>query len=191
MATHGASSLPFGLTGTTSKVRINVTRKQRRLAARRKPARKQAGSPVKGTRRETAPASPGNVSELQALAPAFACWYREHWFRTDVRVVLESLTLFFRFYPASKGSGAITALEPADVAVRLASLILGTLHEGITATYCMMQFLRFLRDSGRWSGDEESFRAVHGILTDIIGLDLRVALRDLQVTPSPRAYDLR
>jgi hypothetical protein len=38
-----------------------------------------------------------------------------------------------------------------------------------------MQYLKFLEDSGRWSGKPESYRAVNGILTDIICLDMRAA----------------
>lgn len=110
---------------------------------------------------------------METLTPAFICWYVEHPFSTDVEDVLASLKLFFRFYPEIGENRSITALDPAEVAARLASLIIHTVDEGIVATYSLMQFQRFLEDSGRWSGNPESYRAVNGILMDIICLDMR------------------
>ncbi|GGH98356.1 hypothetical protein ACFFGR_01000 [Arthrobacter liuii] len=110
---------------------------------------------------------------METLTPAFICWYVEHPSSTDVEDVLASLKLFFRFYPEIGENRSITALDPAEVAARLASLIIHTVNEGIVATYSLMQFQRFLEDSGRWSGNPESYRAVNGILMDIICLDMR------------------
>ncbi|MDQ0798498.1 hypothetical protein [Arthrobacter sp. SLBN-112] len=115
--------------------------------------------------------SSGNVHELETLAPAFICWYVQRPFSTDVEEVLASLKLFFRFYPEIGENRSITALDPAEVAARLASLIIHTVYEGIVATYSLTTFLRFLHDSGRWSGNPESYRAVNSILTGILCLD--------------------
>lgn len=121
--------------------------------------------------------SSGNVRELESLAPAFISWYGEHVFRVDLGEVLESLTCFFRFYPEFNETRTITALEPREVAAKLASLITHAVLEGCMATYSLMRFLNFLHDSGRWSGSPESFRAVHGILEDILCSDLRITIR--------------
>ncbi|MDQ1053312.1 hypothetical protein QE394_001240 [Arthrobacter sp. SORGH_AS 212] len=120
----------------------------------------------------TSPA-PGNIRELESLAPAFICWYVQHPFRTDVEEVLASLILFFRFYPEIGENRSITALKPAEVAERLAALIIHTVHDGVVATYSLMLFLHFLHDSGQWSGNPESYRTVQGILLEIISLDMR------------------
>jgi hypothetical protein len=113
---------------------------------------------------------------LEALAPVFISWYSQYPCITDVEDVLGSLKLFFRFYPEIGENRSITALDPAEVAARLSSLIIHTVSEGVKATYSLMQFLRFLEDSGLWSGNPESKRAVNGILSDIICLDMRATL---------------
>jgi hypothetical protein len=156
-------------------MRIKVARKQGRQAARTNHVRNQPGDPFKASAPQVATPSSGNVRELETLAPAFICWYVQRPFSTDVEEVLASLKLFFRFYPESGEKRSITALDPAEVAARLASLIIHTVYEGIVATYSLTTFLRFLHDSGRWSGKPESYRAVNGILTDIICLDMRSA----------------
>jgi hypothetical protein len=153
-----------------------VGRNQRRRAARANHVCNQPGDPFKAAKQTVPIPSSGNLRELDALAPAFIEWYSQHGFGAEVREVLESLTLFFRFYPEFGETRAITALEPSEVAAKLTSLILNTVYEGITATYCLMQFLRFLTETGRWSGDQESFQAVRGILADIICLDVRATL---------------
>ncbi|MGC0238640.1 hypothetical protein [Arthrobacter sp. SD76] len=110
---------------------------------------------------------------MEALTPAFMSWYVQHPFSTDADEVLAGLKLFFRFYPEIGENRSIAALDPAEVAAGLASLIIHTVHEGVLATYSLMQFMRFLEDSGLWSGNPESYRAVTGVLTDIICLDMR------------------
>ena len=117
--------------------------------------------------------SSGNVRELETLVPAFICWYVQRPFSTEVEEVLASLKLFFRFYPEIGENRSIAALDPAEVAARLASLIIHTVYEGIVATYSLTTFLRFLHASGGWSGNPEAYRALNGILTDIICLDMR------------------
>jgi hypothetical protein len=125
--------------------------------------------------------SSGNLRELEALAPAFICWYVQRPFSTDVKEVLASLELFFRFYPEIGERRSITALEPGEVAARLAALIINTVQPGLVATYSLMQFLGFLHDSGRWSGNPESYRAVQGILFDIISLDMGATRHRMQM----------
>ena len=148
-------------------------RNQRRRAARTNHVRKQPRDAFKAAVPKVAVPLSDNVRELETLAPAFICWYVQRPFSTDVEEVLASLKLFFRFYPEAGESRSITALDPAEVAARLVSLIINTAHAGLVATYSLMQFLKFLQDSGRWCGNPESYRAVCGILTDIICLDVR------------------
>jgi hypothetical protein len=121
--------------------------------------------------------SSGNVRELEALTPAFISWYVQHPFIADVGAVLENLKNFFRYYPEFDENRAITALDPYEVAEKIASLVINAVYEGFAAAYSLMQFLHFLHDSGRWSGSSESYRAVNGILTDIIWLDTSARLR--------------
>ena len=154
-----------------------MTRKQRQLAAQTNHVRNQPGDPFKAATRRVAIPSPGNVRELEALAPAFIRWYVQRPFNADIGEVLESLTGFFRFYPELKGTGAITALEPAEVTAKLTSLMTHALLEGVRATYSLMRFLDFLHDSGRWSGSQESFQTIHGILEDIGSSEVRVIIR--------------
>lgn len=135
--------------------------------------RNQPVDPFKAANRRTAIPSSASVRELEALAPAFTYWYAQRPSSTDVEEVLASLKLFFRFYPEIGENRSITALDPAEVAARLASLIINTVHAGLAAAYSLMRFLKFLEDSGRWSGNPESRRAVNGVLTDIICLDMR------------------
>ncbi|HEU4666656.1 MAG TPA: hypothetical protein VFS79_03260 [Arthrobacter sp.] len=68
-------------------------------------------------------------------------------------------------------------LEPAEVTAKLTSLMTHALLEGVLATYSLMRFLDFLLDSGRWSGSQESFQALHGILEDIGCSEVRVMIR--------------
>jgi hypothetical protein len=158
-------------------MRIKVARKQGRQAARTNHVRNQPGDPFKAATRRVAIPSPGNVRELEAVAPAFIRWYVQHPFRTDIEEVLESLTRFFRFYPELKGTRAITALEPAEVTAKLTSLMTHALLEGAMATYSLMRFVDFLHDSGLWSGSQESFQTLHGILEDIGCSEVRVMIR--------------
>jgi len=150
-----------------------VDRNQRRRAARTNHSRNQPGDPFKAAIPRVAVPSTGNIQELESLSPDFISWYAQHRFSVDIEEVLESLTLFFRFYPSFEGGRSITALKPAEVAERLAALIIHTVHDGVVATYSLMLFLRFLHDSGQWSGNPESYRTVQGILLEIISLDMR------------------
>jgi len=152
-------------------------RNQRRRAARANHVCNQPGDPFKAASRDVVRPSPSNVRELEALAPAFIGWYAEHPFIADVGVVLENLKSFFRYYPEFDEKRAITALDPYEFAAKLVSLIINAVYEGLSAAYALMQFLNFLHDSGRWSGSPESYRAVNGILTDIICLDMSARLR--------------
>jgi hypothetical protein len=154
-----------------------VGRNQRRRAARTHHLRNQPGDPFKNANPDVVRPSPSNVRELETLAPAFTSWYGERPFIADVGAVLDNLKSFFRYYPAFDENRAITALDPYEVAARLASLIINAVYEGLAAAYSLMQFLNFLHDSGRWSGSPESYRAVNGILTDIICLDMSARLR--------------
>jgi hypothetical protein len=158
-----------------------VGRNQRRRADRTNRVRNQPGDPSKATSPDVVRPSPSNVRELNTLAPAFIGWYGEHPFIADVGAVLENLNNFFRYYPEFDENRAITALDPYEVAAKLASLIINAVYEGLAAAYSLMQFLNFLHDSGRWSGSPESYRAVNGILTDIICLDMGARLRALQM----------
>ncbi len=111
------------------------------------------------------------------MAPAFIRWYGQHAFSADIEEVMESLTSFFRFYPELDAARAITALEPVEVTAKLTSLMTHALLEGVMATYSLMRFLDFLQDSGRWSGSQESFQTMHGILGDILCSEVRVMIR--------------
>jgi hypothetical protein len=51
------------------------------------------------------------------------------------------------------------------------------LLEGVMAIYSLMRFLDFLQDSGRWSGSQESFQRMHGILGDILCSEVLVMIR--------------
>ena len=154
-----------------------MTRKQRRLAARTNYVRNQPGDPLKAATRRVAIPLSGNVRELEAVAPAFIRWYGQHPFSADIEEVMESLICFFRFYPELDATRAITALEPAEVTAKLMSLMTHALLEGVMATYSLMRFLDFLQDSGRWSGSQESFQTLHGILEDIGRSEVRVMIR--------------
>ena len=120
--------------------------------------------------------SPGNIRELEALTPDFISWYAQRQFSADIEEVLESLKLFFRFYPETGDNRPITALDPAEVCARLSSLITNTLFEGVMASYSLMRFLDFLHDAGRWSGSQESFLVVHAVLEDISNSKVRVRI---------------
>ncbi|WP_156386215.1 hypothetical protein [Arthrobacter sp. Soil764] len=159
-----------------------MARKQGQQAARANHVRNQPGDPFKAaTGRVTFPSS-GNVRELEALAPAFIEWYGRHQFSADIEEVLESLTHFFRYYPEFDGSRTITALEPAEVIAKLTTLMTHALLDGVMATYSLMRLLGFLRDSGRWSGSQESFQTVHGILEDILHSEVQVVIRHRPIT---------
>ncbi|WP_461189040.1 hypothetical protein [Arthrobacter sp. Z4-13] len=57
-----------------------------------------------------------------------------------------------------------------------------SVDDGVIATICLHEFLLFLRDSGLWTGSQESYRGVSGFLREIIVLDLNWALGNPQVT---------
>ncbi|KQR04842.1 hypothetical protein ASF72_00040 [Arthrobacter sp. Leaf141] len=153
--------------------------KSRNARGQRHHARCQPGNPFVNADQHVVLPSPANVRELEALTPAFIRWFRAGPGNPDATFVVEHLAFFFRFYPRDEETSSITALHPENVAAKMASLLLHTVQEGIVAMYCLMHFVEFLRDSSRWTGDQESFRAVHGLLTDFICIDLRAARQSL------------
>lgn len=153
-----------------------MDRNQRRRAARTNHPRNQPGDPFKTAIPRVAIPSTGNIQELESLSPDFISWYAQHRFSVDIEEVLESLTLFFRLYPSFEGGRSITALKSAEVSAKLSSLITHTLFEGVMAAYSLMRFVEFLHAAGRWSGSQESFLAVHGILEDISNARVRIAI---------------
>jgi hypothetical protein len=163
-------------------VGINVARKSDREAGDGSSVRKRSRNPALNVKPEVALASTRNIRELDSLTPAFVRWYAGQQYRTDVRVVLQHLTGFFHDYPESNRTGPITALEPTEVAPKVATLILGSVDEGVIATICLHEFVLFLGDSGLWTGSQESYRGLDGFLREIIVLDLNWALRNPQAT---------
>ncbi len=177
MAANGASSLAFGLTDATSKGEDQCDQEATPVGGTNEPGAEPTRRPVQSRHPKSGNSITRHVRELEALAPAFIRWYVQRPFNADIGEVLESLTGFFRFYPELKGTGAITALEPAEVTAKLTSLMTHALLEGVRATYSLMRFLDFLHDSGRWSGSQESFQTIHGILEDIGSSEVRVIIR--------------
>ena len=154
-----------------------MDRNQRRRAARTNHPRNQPGDPFKTAIPRVAIPSTGNIQELESLSPDFISWYAQHRFSVDIEEVLESLTLFFRFYPSFEGGRSITALKSAEVSAKLSSLITHTLFEGVMAAYSLMRFVEFLHAAGRWSGSQESFQTLHDILEDILHSEVSVRIR--------------
>lgn len=169
MAGRGASSLAFGLTDATSKVRINVTRKQRRLAARRKPAKikKNDGSRVNIVARSVI------MQELDSVLPDFHRWYREHEGKNDFRLVLEQLTGFYKVYAlSSRRQTTVTAMDPEWLLEMMAAFFVVHQKCAVLVATTLYDFLRFLRDSERWSGSQAAYLEARAVLRAAIFEDI-------------------
>ena len=158
-----------------------MAKKRHGASARSRISRKGHGGSARSSRPEVPQGSDQNIREFETLTPAFVRWYGEQYFNTDVVLVLGHLSDFFRFLPESKRSAGITALEPTRVAAALASLMLQSVDTGVMTAISVSKFLHFLRDSGRWTGNTYSFRAVDGITREIILLDFNAVLSRMRV----------
>ncbi len=169
MAARGASSLAFGLTDATSKVRINVTRKHRRLAARTNTAKikKDEGSRVNTVARSVI------MQELDSLLPDFHRWYRQHEGKNDFRLVLEQLTGFHKVYALSiRRPTTVTAMDPEWLLEMMAALFVVHQKCAVLVATTLYDFLRFLRDSERWSGSQAAYLEARAVLRAAIFEDV-------------------
>ncbi len=78
------------------------------------------------------------------------------------RPVLEQLTAFLPIYTEISGGAPVTAMDPG----RIARFVESFDDADFASFFCasLFEYLHFLRDTGRWSGSEERYRNLHGVL---------------------------
>ena len=78
--------------------------------------------------------------------------------------VLEQLTAFFSIYTEISGGAPVTAMDPGRIARFVESF--DERNADFASFFCasLLEYLHFLRDTGRWSGSEERYRNLHRVL---------------------------
>lgn len=93
---------------------------------------------------------------------AFVGWHREHGILPELPV-LAQLTAFLPIYTQTTG-GQVTAMDP----VRIARFVeaLDKRDDSLAPSFCasLHEYLRFLTDTGRWSGSEVRYRDLHRVV---------------------------
>lgn len=135
-----------------------MAKKPRRRPARRSTGGHQAGNPA---------GRPGSRTSRhdQALGSliAFVGWHREHGILPELPV-LEQLTAFFPIYTEISGGAPVTAMDPGRIARYVESFDAPDADFASFLCASLFEYLHFLRDTGRWSGSEERYRNLHGVL---------------------------
>ncbi|MFF2243224.1 hypothetical protein ACFVTM_03450 [Arthrobacter sp. NPDC058130] len=111
-----------------------------------------------------APVASHQSDQEQGSLIAFMYWHREHGIVPDVVPVLEQLSTVFAIYAEISGGAAVTAMDPGLVAEFVDSL---NEHDAdIASFFCLSLFayMHFLKDTGRWTGTDESHQILHGVL---------------------------
>ncbi|MBT2549236.1 hypothetical protein [Arthrobacter sp. ISL-65] len=95
---------------------------------------------------------------------AFVTWHREHGMLPDILPVLAQLTAFFPTYAEISGGAAVTAMDPGLIAEHVE--LLNERDADLASFFCavLFEYMHFLRDTGRWSGTDESHRVLHDVL---------------------------
>jgi hypothetical protein len=91
-------------------------------------------------------------------------WHREYGILPDVVPVLEQLTTFFPIYAEISGGAAVTSMDPGLIAEFVDAL---NEHDAdIASFFCasLFAYMHFLKDTGRWTGTDESHRVLHDVL---------------------------
>ena len=142
-----------------------MAKKSRRQPARRKfSSGRCAGNPVYGSNQAASLASLQSAQELDSLIPAFVCWHWKHGILPDLVPVLAQLTAFFPIYAKISGGAAVTAMDPGLIAEFVEFL---NEHDAEFASFfcaVLFEYMHFLRDTGCWSGTDESHQVLHGVL---------------------------
>ena len=94
---------------------------------------------------------------------AFVRWHRQHGMLPELPV-LEQLTAFLLIYTEISGGAPVTAMDPRRITKFVESF--DDPNADLASFFCasLFEYLHFLRDTGRWSGSEERYRTLHGIL---------------------------
>jgi hypothetical protein len=146
-------------------VRIDLAKKSRRQPARRNSSSGHcAGNPVHSANQAATLASLQSAQELDSLLPSFVRWHWEHGILPDLVPILEQLTAFFPIYAEISGVAAVTAMDPGLTAEFVACL---NERDPEFASFCcasLFEYMHFLRDTGRWSGTDESHQLLHRVL---------------------------
>ena len=120
------------------------------------------------------------TQELDALLPAFQQWYREHEGTCDFKLVLEQLTGFYNAYAASRRRPpTVSAMDPEWLLEMMAALFAVHQKCSVLIATNVYDFLRFLRDTKRWSGSPASYAEARAIL--------RAAIFEDMITGFPQA----
>lgn len=139
---------------------------RRRHAIRNSTSACHSGNPAHGAKRVPSLASHQGDQKLDSLFPAFVRWHWGHGIVSDVSVVLKQLTVFFTVCAELDGDARVTAIEPKDMAGLVERLI--ERDAEFAAVFCgsLIEFVNFLRETGRWAGTRESYQALRCILYD-------------------------
>ncbi|MGX1162495.1 hypothetical protein FBY31_3446 [Arthrobacter sp. SLBN-100] len=107
------------------------------------------------------------------MLPAFQQWYREHGGKCDSKLVLEQLTGFYNAYAlARRPPSTVTAMDPDRLLEMMAGLFAVHQKCAVLMATNVYDFLRFLRDTQRWSGSPASYVEARAILRAVVFEDM-------------------
>lgn len=82
----------------------------------------------------------------------------------DILPVLAQLQAFFPIYAELSGGAAVTAMDPGLIAEHVGLLNERDADLASFFSAVLFEYMHFLRDTGRWSGTDESHRVLHDVL---------------------------
>lgn len=140
-----------------------MARRKRRTPGTATMGKKLLGNPARNVGKNRL--TPGSTTqELDRLFPDFVRWYDVQGQGTDIRIAMAHLSVFYCVYMKASSIKTVTAIEP-QVMIRILGILLSlNRQQAIRIARSLHGFLRFLRESGRWSGSPFSFLEAHTVL---------------------------
>ncbi|HKS00503.1 MAG TPA: hypothetical protein VJS86_02430 [Arthrobacter sp.] len=134
--------------------------------SRRRKTRRTAQSGRQSVRYAPKRVSPALLQGDQELGSLFAflAWHQECGILPDVNPVLVQLKAFFPIYAELSSGAPVSAMDPGLVAQHVESL--EDRDPEFAGYFCavLFEYMHFLKDTGRWSGTEESYWVLHDVL---------------------------
>jgi hypothetical protein len=151
-----------------------VARNKRRTPGTTTRGKKLSGNPARNVGKNRL--TPGSTTqELDRLFPDLVRWYDPQGHRTDIRIAMAHLSVFYCVYMKASSIKTVTAMEP-QVMIRILGILLAlNRQQALRIARTLHGFLRFLRESGRWSGSHFSYLQAHTVLQAVAEYDLQHA----------------
>lgn len=153
---------------------MNVARRKRRTLDPTNRGKKRPGNPARNASKNRLTLG-STTQELDRLFPDFVRWYDMQGQGTDIRIAMAHLSVFYCVYMKASSIKTVTAMEP-QVMIRILGILLAlNRQQAIRIAMSLHGFLRFLRESGRWSGSPFSYLEAHTVLRAVGEYNLQLA----------------